>query len=66
MEKTKKRITIPQDKTTVNINQNWQLKYWTIELNVPVDILKKLVAKAGNSIVQIRHALKEHRLYTGQ
>ncbi len=56
----------PQDKTKVNIRQKWQLQYWTKELNISVNSLLSLVDKAGSSLDDIRHALKETRLYTGQ
>ena len=66
MKHSKKKIIEPQDKTKVNVKQQWQLRYWTKELNIPVKYLQSLVRKAGSSIDNIRHALKESRLYTGQ
>jgi hypothetical protein len=64
--KNKNRFIEPQDKSTLNINEKWQLNYWTKELNISVNFLQQLVRQAGTSLDDIRHALKLSRIYSGQ
>ncbi|MEO8087491.1 MAG: DUF3606 domain-containing protein [Bacteroidota bacterium] len=66
MKKSTGKIIEPQDKSTLNVKQKWQMKYWTRELNLSVKDLLRIVRMAGTSLDNIRHALKESRIYNGQ
>ena len=46
----------PQDSSRVNVNESYELQYWTERFNVSTDELKKAVAEVGTSVA----ALEEH------
>jgi hypothetical protein len=48
----------PQDRSRINLTEDWEVWYWTRELGVTADRLKELVAKHGNSADAIRQAVK--------
>ena len=37
----------PQDRSRINVNEDWELRYWTKELGVSVEELRKVVEKVG-------------------
>jgi hypothetical protein len=37
----------PADRLRINVNEPYEVKYWTQELNVSADRLKELVARHG-------------------
>src|SRR6185503_11032643 len=39
----------PQDRSRINVNEDWELRYWTKELGVSEDRLRQAVQKAGVS-----------------
>jgi hypothetical protein len=46
----------PADRLRINVNEPYEVKYWTQELNVSADRLKELVARHG-VMADIRKAL---------
>jgi uncharacterized protein DUF3606 len=58
LEKTKmpddlKRRT-PEDPDRINLNQKWEIDYWTRELGVSEEKLRQAVAIVGNSAAAVR------------
>jgi hypothetical protein len=47
----------PQDSSRINLSEDYEVRYWTQELGVSADELKRLVAQHGNSANKIRQAL---------
>lgn len=45
------------DRSRINLNEEHEIRYWTLALNVPEDELRRLVAEAGNSAEAVRDAL---------
>jgi hypothetical protein len=48
----------PQDRSRVNVNEEWEVRYWTKEFGVNEDQLRKAVQKVGPSTDAIRKELK--------
>ena len=47
----------PQDRARINVNEDWELRYWTKELGVNEDRLRKAVEKVGTSTDAVRKEL---------
>ena len=47
----------PQDPSRINILDEWEVHYWTKELRVSRDELKRLVTTHGNSVQKVRKAI---------
>ncbi|WP_263418695.1 DUF3606 domain-containing protein [Terriglobus albidus] len=47
----------PQDRTRINVNEDWEVRYWTKELGVTEDRLRHLVQLHGVSADAVRRAL---------
>jgi hypothetical protein len=47
----------PADRSRINVNEPWELKYWSKELGVTPDRLKELVRQHGVSVAAVRKAL---------
>ena len=47
----------PQDRARINTSEDYELQYWSDELGVSPDELKRLVAKHGTSADVIRTVL---------
>ena len=47
----------PQDRARINVNEDWELRYWTKELGVNEDRLRKAVEKVGASADAVRKEL---------
>jgi len=47
----------PQDRSRINVNEDWELRYWTKELGVSEDRLRQAVQKAGVSADAVRKEL---------
>ncbi|GAB3414626.1 DUF3606 domain-containing protein [Massilia agilis] len=47
-----------QDRSRINMNEPWEVKYWTRELGVSQEELARAVAQAGNSVTAVREQLK--------
>jgi hypothetical protein len=57
-EKTKRG---PQDRSRINLNEDYELLYWTKEFGVSEDMLRDTVHLYGNSVDAVRKALKDGR-----
>lgn len=51
----------PQDSTRVNINEEYELNYWTQRFNVSSEILKEAVKEVGLSVHKIDEYLNDKR-----
>ena len=47
----------PADRTKVNVNEPWELKYWTKTLNVAEVKLKAAVKAVGTKVEDVRKHL---------
>jgi Protein of unknown function (DUF3606) len=47
----------PRDKARISLAEDYEVRYWTQELGVSAEELKRLVAQHGNSADKIRQAL---------
>jgi len=47
----------PQDRSKINMHEDYEVKYWTKELGVDKEQLQKLVDKVGNSATAVRKEL---------
>jgi hypothetical protein len=51
---------IPQDARRININQNYELEYWSKDLNVNQFKLRLAVQKVGPSVEAVREWLSRN------
>jgi hypothetical protein len=49
----------PQDRSRINVQEDWELRYWSKELGVSADELKRLVSAHGNSAEKVREAIRK-------
>lgn len=50
-----------QDRSRINVNEPWELRYWTKELGLSEDELREAVKVAGTSASAVReHLGKPH------
>jgi hypothetical protein len=49
----------PADASRVNVNEEWELRYWTEKFGVSAEQLKLAVRAAGTSVEKVRHALNK-------
>jgi len=47
----------PQDRSRINMSEDYEVRYWTKKFGVTKDELAKAVAKAGQSAAAVAHAL---------
>ena len=47
----------PQDRSRINMNEEWEVRYWTKELGVSEEQLRKAVQTAGSSADAVRKHL---------
>ncbi|HTF63888.1 MAG TPA: DUF3606 domain-containing protein [Edaphobacter sp.] len=50
----------PADRARINVNEDYEVAYWTKELGVSSDRLKELVAQHGVMAADVRKALGKH------
>jgi hypothetical protein len=55
MDDLKKRGS--QDRSKINMHEDYEVKYWTKELGVSKEQLQKAVDKVGNSAAAVRKEL---------
>jgi len=48
-----------QDRTRINLSEEYEVRYWTEALGVSRERLEELVRQHGNSVEKIRAALKK-------
>ena len=49
----------PQDRSRVNVNEPWELRYWSEKFNVSHDRLKEAVKNVGVSAAKVQEYLKD-------
>lgn len=47
-----------QDRTRINVNESWEVAYWTKELGVTKEELEQAVKSAGTQVDAVRQHLK--------
>lgn len=47
----------PQDRSRINVNEEWELRYWTKALGVSEEQLRSAVKTAGTSADAVRKQL---------
>ena len=47
----------PADRSRINLSERWELSYWTKELGVSEEVLRRAVEKAGSSVSAVRKEL---------
>ncbi len=47
----------PQDRSRINVNEDWEVQYWTKELGVSKQRLTELVREVGTSSSAVREKL---------
>jgi hypothetical protein len=47
----------PQDRAHINVNETWEVTYWTKELGVSKEELEKAVKAAGTQATAVRRHL---------
>ena len=52
-----KSKTAPQDASKICLGENYEVKYWTQELEVSEQELRHLIETHGNSVEAVRKAL---------
>jgi hypothetical protein len=50
----------PEDPNKININQQWEIDYWTQELRVSESKLKRAVNAVGVMVVDVKKWLREN------
>ena len=53
------RIRKPQDPQKINVNQQWELAYWTSVFGVTEAQLKAAVTAVGSMVSDVRRYLKK-------
>jgi hypothetical protein len=46
-----------QDRSRINVNEDWEVRYWTKELGVSKEELEQAVQQAGPSVSAVRQHL---------
>ena len=49
----------PRDRTTINMNENFELRYWSKELGVSLAQLRAIIRKVGPVVKDIREELEK-------
>lgn len=49
--------TGPQDRSRINVNEEWEVRYWTEELGVSKERLAELVREVGPSVNAVRQRI---------
>lgn len=50
----------PEDPTKINVNQTWEVQYWTEELGITETRLKAAVKSAGVLVADVKAWLKKN------
>jgi hypothetical protein len=51
---------MPEDPNKININQQWEIDYWTKELQVSESKLKQAVKTVGVMVADVKKWLREN------
>ena len=49
----------PQDRSRVNVSEEWELRYWSEKFGVSPDAVKSAVAKVGPMVKNVEEHLAE-------
>lgn len=52
-------VTGPRDRSTINMSEGFDMRYWSSELGVSVEQLKAIVSKVGSKTEDVRKALAD-------
>ena len=52
----------PLNRTHINVNEGFELRYWAKDLNVSLEQVKSAVRKVGNALVDVRQELSRQGL----
>lgn len=52
----------PVNRTHINVNEGFELRYWAKDLNVSLEQVKSAVRKVGNAVVDVRQELSRQGL----
>ena len=55
---------VPEDPQKININQSWEVEYWTKKLHISEKKLRALVAKVGVNVANVKKELQQERNYS--
>ena len=55
---------VPEDPQKININQSWEVEYWTKKLHISEKKLRALVAKFGVNVADVKKELQQERNYS--
>lgn len=55
---------VPEDPQKININQSWEVEYWTKKLHISEKKLRALVAKVGVNVADVKKELQQERNYS--
>jgi hypothetical protein len=47
----------PQDRSRINLSEEWEVRYWTRELGLTKEELERAVKNAGSSVAAVRQHL---------
>jgi hypothetical protein len=47
----------PQDRSRINVHEEWEVRYWTQELGVSKERLAEIVKEVGPSVSAVRQRL---------
>jgi len=50
----------PEDPNKINVNQDWELKYWAKKFDVSLVVLKQAVSKSGPMVTDVQKWLKSN------
>jgi len=48
----------PQDRSRISMSEDWEIDYWTKELNCSEEELRDAISKAGSSVESVREFLR--------
>lgn len=48
----------PQDASRISLSEDWEVQYWMEKLGASADMLKRAVAKVGNSVAAVEQELE--------
>ena len=55
---------VPEDPQKININQSWEVEYWTKKLLISEKKLRALVAKVGVNVADVKKELQQESNYS--
>lgn len=55
---------VPEDPQKININQSWEVEYWTKKLHISEKKLRALVAKVEVNVADVKKELQQERNYS--